>query len=102
MDAAANTDIVPLSGEGWANSVWIDGHNSTQRQDSNFSSVTSAYFDTLRIPMIVGHAFNDHETRQSPRAATSDGEVSEEVKIFLCTYLLSEAQRFFSQSLKGH
>jgi predicted permease len=69
VDAAANTDIVPLSGEGWGNSVWIDGHNPTQRQDSNFSSVTSAYFDTLRIPMIAGHAFNDHETRQSPRAA---------------------------------
>jgi putative ABC transport system permease protein len=69
VDAAANTDIVPLSGEGWGNSVWIDGHNSIQRQDSNFSGISSDYFNTLRIPIIAGSDFNDHDTRQSPRAA---------------------------------
>jgi putative ABC transport system permease protein len=69
VDAATNTDIVPLSGAGWGNSVWIEGHNSTQRQDSNFGGVSSGYFDTLRIPIIAGHDFNDQETRRSPRAA---------------------------------
>ncbi len=69
VDAAANTDIVPLGGASWGNSVWIDGHNSTQRQDSNFSGVSSAYFNTLRIPIIAGRDFNDQDTRQSLRAA---------------------------------
>lgn len=69
VDAAANTDIVPLSGAGWGNSVWIDGHSSTERQDSHFSGVSSAYFNTLRIPIIAGRDFNDQDTRQSPRAA---------------------------------
>ena len=44
VDAAASTSIVPLSGDGWGNAVWIDGHDSTQREDSNFSSVSSGLF----------------------------------------------------------
>jgi putative ABC transport system permease protein len=69
VDAAANTNIIPLSGAGWGNTVWIDGHDSTQRQDSNFSSVSPQYFKTLGIPMLAGRDFNDGDTTQSPRAA---------------------------------
>ncbi len=69
VDQAAITSIVPLSGEGWGNAVWIDGHDSTRREDSNFSSVTPNYFNALRIPMVGGRDFNDHDTSQSPRVA---------------------------------
>jgi putative ABC transport system permease protein len=69
VEAAAETNIVPLSGSGWGNTVWIDGHDSTQRQDSNFSSVSPQYFKTLGIPLLAGRDFNDSETIQSPRAA---------------------------------
>ncbi len=69
VDAAADTNIVPLSGSGWGNTVWIDGHDSTQRQDSNFSSISPQYFKTLGIPLLAGRDFNDSETIQSPRAA---------------------------------
>ena len=69
VDVAANTNIVPLGGGGWSNAVWIDGHDSTQGQESNFSSVSPDYFNTLRIPMIGGRDFNDHDTSQSPRVA---------------------------------
>jgi len=69
IDDAANTNIVPLAGEGWGNAVWIDGHDSTQRQDSNFSSVSADYFNTLHIPMVLGRDFNDDDTGQSPRVA---------------------------------
>jgi putative ABC transport system permease protein len=67
VDAAAETNIVPLSGDGWGNAVWIDG--GTQRQDSNFSSVSPQYFQALSIPMLAGRDFKDNETAQSPRAA---------------------------------
>jgi putative ABC transport system permease protein len=67
VEAAAETSIVPLSGEGWGNTVWIDGR--TQRQDSNFSGVSPQYFKTLDIPMLAGRDFNDSDKPQSPRAA---------------------------------
>ncbi len=70
VDAAADTDIVPLSGEGWGNTVWIDGHDGTQRKDSNFSSVSPQYFKTLAIPMLAGRDFNDSDT--TPVAACGD------------------------------
>jgi putative ABC transport system permease protein len=69
IDAAANTNVVPLAGEGWGNAVWIDGHDSTQRQDSNFSAVSADYFNTLHIPMVAGRDFNNDDTLQSPRVA---------------------------------
>ena len=69
MDAAADTNIVPLGGNGWGNTVWVDGHDATQRQDSNFSSVSPQYFKTLRIPMLAGRDFNEGDTTQSPRVA---------------------------------
>ena len=69
VDAAADTNIVPLSGNGWSNTVWIDGRDGTQRQDSNFSSVSPEYFKTLSIPMLAGRDFNQSDTTQSPRVA---------------------------------
>jgi putative ABC transport system permease protein len=69
VDVAADTDIVPLSGEGWGNPVWMDGRDGTQRKDSNFSSVSPQYFKTLSIPMLAGRDFNENDTIQSPRAA---------------------------------
>ena len=69
VDAAANTNIVPLGGEGWGNTVWIDGHDSTQRQGSYFSALSPGYFETLRIPMVAGRDFNEQDTAQSPRVA---------------------------------
>jgi predicted permease len=69
VDAAANTNIVPLGGSGWGNAVWVAGQESTHRQDSNFSGVSSDYFKTLRIPVIAGRDFTGREMAQSPRDA---------------------------------
>ena len=69
MDDAADTTIVPLGGSGQNNEVWIDGKGAPQRQNSNFSAVSPNYFHTLRIPLVAGRDFNDHDTLQSPRVA---------------------------------
>jgi predicted permease len=69
VDDVANTNIVPLGGDGWNNAVWVDGHDSTLRQDSNFSNISPDYFKTLRIPMLAGRDFNENDTSQSPRVA---------------------------------
>ncbi len=76
---AANTNIVPLAGEGWGNGVWIAGHDSTRREDSNFSSVSPDYFKTLRIPMIAGRDFSDGDTSQSPRVAVVNTEFAKKL-----------------------
>jgi putative ABC transport system permease protein len=69
VDAAADTDIVPLGGSSWGNTVWVEGHDGTQRQDSNFSSISSDYFKTLHVAMVAGRDFNDGDTTESPRVA---------------------------------
>jgi len=69
VDDAANTSIVPLSGSGWGNGVWIDGQTSNQRQDIDLSGVSTRYFDTLRIPIVAGRDFSDSDTQQSPHVA---------------------------------
>jgi predicted permease len=69
VEAAANTNIVPLGSSGWGNAVWVADQESTKRENSNFSGVSSDYFKTLRIPVIAGRDFNDRETIQSPRDA---------------------------------
>ncbi|HKD62077.1 MAG TPA: ABC transporter permease [Terracidiphilus sp.] len=69
VEDAADTNVVPLSGTSWSNAVWIDGHDSTVRQESDFSTVSPKYFKTLRIPMVAGRDFNDHDTSQSPSVA---------------------------------
>ena len=79
VDNAADTNIVPLSGNGWDNEVWIDGHSSTQRQDSNFTSVSPDYFHTLHIPIVAGRDFNDHDTAQSPRVAVVNETFAKEL-----------------------
>jgi putative ABC transport system permease protein len=69
VDEAANTNIVPLGDDGWNNAVWIDGHESTERQNSDFSSLSPNYFKTLRIPIVAGRDFNESDTSESPRVA---------------------------------
>ena len=69
VDDVADTTIVPLGGSGQNNDVWIDGGGAPQRQNSNFSDVSPNYFHTLRIPLVAGRDFNDHDTLQSPLVA---------------------------------
>ncbi len=69
IEQAAITNVVPLSGEGWGNAVWVDGHDSTRREDSHFSNVSADYFATLRIPVVGGRDFNDDDSGDSPRVA---------------------------------
>jgi predicted permease len=69
VEDAADTNVVPLSGVSWSNAVWIDGRDSTRREESDFSSVSPDYFKALRIPMVAGRDFNDSDTGQSPSVA---------------------------------
>jgi putative ABC transport system permease protein len=69
VDAAAETNIVPLSGNGWGNVVWLDGTDTQRKLDVSFSQISSNYFQTLNVPLLAGRDFNDHDAANAPKVA---------------------------------
>ncbi|MBV9268032.1 MAG: ABC transporter permease, partial [Acidobacteriaceae bacterium] len=65
--SAAETGIVPLSGNGWNEFLNFPGGET--RKLVNFSSVSPDYFRTLSIPMLAGRDFNRSDTMNSPPVA---------------------------------
>ena len=66
--SAAETAIVPLSGNRWNDSVDIPAA-AIERKIVNFSRVSSDYFQTLDTPMIAGRDFTDSDTLNAPPVA---------------------------------
>jgi putative ABC transport system permease protein len=98
VESAADTNIVPLGGSGWGNAVWIDGHDSTQQVNSNFSRISPDYFRTLQVPMVAGRDFNDLDTNQSPRVVI----VNEILARNLGLGANPVGARFWRQATPGH
>jgi predicted permease len=63
VEAAAEVDIVPMSGSGWNNRVVVNG--MAQSGISNFNRVSPAYFRALGTPFVSGRDFQDSDTRNS-------------------------------------
>jgi putative ABC transport system permease protein len=68
VTAAAETAIVPLSGDGWNEFIDIPG-TSVQRKLVDFMEVSSGYFQTLHVPLLAGRDFGESDTVNSPPAA---------------------------------
>jgi predicted permease len=70
VQSVAHAAIVPLSGDGWGNEVWVDEEGARRKADVAFNSVTTGYFATLGTPLLAGRDF-DHaiDTPQSPLVA---------------------------------
>src|SRR5690349_12002601 len=68
VDSAADTSIIPISGDGWNNNVLIgsDRHKGL----SNFTRVSQGYFRTMGTPLLAGRDFDDRDTAASPKVAT--------------------------------
>jgi len=66
--SVAETSIVPLSGDGWNESIDIPSE-AVSRKESYFSAVTAGYFRTLETPLLAGRDFDDSETPASPLVA---------------------------------
>jgi predicted permease len=69
VDAAAETEIVPLSGNVSNNDVWMDGQDSSQKKTVDKSWVSPGYFQALETPFLAGRDFDERDTATSPKVA---------------------------------
>jgi putative ABC transport system permease protein len=69
--SAAETNVVPLSGNSTINAVWFDGDEGGRLNGKvmSFSRVTPGYFDTLRIPIVAGRDISTRDTVNTPDVA---------------------------------
>ena len=66
--SAAETSVVPLSGDGWNEFIDIPSA-SISRKLVYFDATSAGYFQTLQIPMLAGRDINEADTPASPRVA---------------------------------
>lgn len=69
VDAAAETNIVPISGSGWGNAMWLHGADTQRKLDVSFSQISPNYFQALSVPLLAGRDFNDHDAANAPKVA---------------------------------
>lgn len=67
--SVAETNLVPLSGSTWGNTVWRDGGDRTARTAANFGRTGPEYFATMGVTLLQGRTFDDRDTLQAPRVA---------------------------------
>lgn len=71
VSAVASAAIVPLVGWGWNNHMWMEGQ--PQRTDeaavSWVNMVSSSYFETTGMSLLMGRNFDDRDTATSPQVA---------------------------------
>jgi predicted permease len=68
VESAAIAHEIPLRGWGGA-SVWIDGADARQAQDTSLSRVGPDYFKTLEITLLAGRDFDARDRLDTPMVA---------------------------------
>ncbi|HEY6250895.1 MAG TPA: ABC transporter permease [Candidatus Angelobacter sp.] len=69
VTSAADVVIVPMSGNGWNDTVETARSTSGKRLWANFNMVSSGYFKTMGTPFLAGRDFNDSDTVTSTPVA---------------------------------
>jgi len=63
---AAKTNIVPLSGSGWNESIYIDGK---KKGGSQLNRISPGYFSLLGTPLVAGRDFDPHDVLNGVQVA---------------------------------
>jgi predicted permease len=79
VSSAATVNLVPLSGNGWGNSVWMDGADPAGKKATNFLRVSGDYFKTLETPLLAGRDFDDHDAQSSTKVAIVNEEFARQL-----------------------
>jgi predicted permease len=69
--SAAQTAIIPVSGDSSGNDVWPEGQRDRQFDMAN-NAVGPGYFDTMGIPLLVGRDFDGRDVPESMAVAVVD------------------------------
>ena len=69
VEAAAESRLIPLSGNGTDNNVWLEGGDAQRKFDSAISLVGPDYFKTLRAPLLAGRDFEARDSANTPKVA---------------------------------
>ena len=69
VEAATETNVIPLSGTAAGNTVWLDGSDAKGGMNSFFSWIGPDYFKTLRTPLVAGRELDDRDAANSAKVA---------------------------------
>jgi putative ABC transport system permease protein len=69
VESAAAASIVPISGNGWNDTVHTDASGQEIREVVNFNRVSPAFFKTMETPLIKGRDVGPEDTLGSPAVA---------------------------------
>lgn len=70
VESAALTSILPLSGTNSDSSFAIEGRDPIQEKvypDEEIRSVTANYFKVLKVPLVQGRYFDEHDSIDAPK-----------------------------------
>jgi putative ABC transport system permease protein len=79
VESATDTNIIPLSGSGWGNDVWLDGTNGSDRHNTSLSRVGPGYFNTLRVRLLAGREFSHTDMSGTPTVAIVNEAFAREI-----------------------
>jgi putative ABC transport system permease protein len=67
VEGVGATSELPLNGEHNDNAFYIDGHSygPSEFDDANFRQVSNGYLATMRIPILAGRGFTEHDGANS-------------------------------------
>jgi putative ABC transport system permease protein len=68
VESASEAAVVPLTGSGRGNDVWVDG-GPRELRNTTVSLVDSGYFQTIASPLVAGRDFSERDDASSPKVA---------------------------------